>query len=78
MSQRFIMAPVVAQIRPLSLEEGGGYLATIPPWGSTYVADGETEEEAFESLVELCGLLAKEFIPIDKKLPNVDNKGESK
>ena len=44
--------PVV--LRELSLEEGGGWLATIPMLGEAgFAADGETPEEAVASLSQL-------------------------
>ena len=58
----YVMAPVPIEVRPLTPEEGGGYLATIPPWGATFIADGETEQEAIDSLKRLCEVLADNFL----------------
>ena len=55
---------MMVKIRRLSEEEGGGYLATIPPWESTYIADGETEEEAVQKLQVLCDEINNE---VDKQ-----------
>jgi antitoxin HicB len=42
------------RIRPLSNEEGGGYLATVPelPGGKS---DGETPQEALENVLDAIG-----------------------
>lgn len=37
------------EIRPLSKEEGGGFLATVPDLPGC-MSDGETKEEAIENL----------------------------
>lgn len=52
-----------AMLRPLSKEEGGGYLIEIPGLPGC-IADGETIEEAFseaEDAIESWILTAKEF-----------------
>jgi len=41
-------------IRPLSAEEGGGYLATVPELPGC-MSDGETPQEALENVFDAIG-----------------------
>jgi antitoxin HicB len=46
------------ELRALTPDEGGGFMACIPLLGrDTFVADGETPEDAFAALMELKGHL---------------------
>lgn len=52
----------IVAIRRLSMEEGGGYAATIPQLGRmTFCSTGETPEEALNSLQELYLWLEEDF-----------------
>ena len=60
--------PVV--LRKLRPDEGGGYLATIPQLGRmTFIADGETAQEALDSLDDLRKSLIPELINEGVVLP---------
>lgn len=60
--------PVV--LRKLRPDEGGGYLATIPQLGRmTFIADGETAQEALDSLDELRQSLIPELLSEGVVLP---------
>lgn len=63
------------EVRQLSEEEGGGYIAQIPQLGKyAFVGDGETVEEAMESLNEIKRHFFEEYlrdgipIPLPKPL----------
>lgn len=58
------------EVRELSPEEGGGFMATIPQLGRhTFVGDGETAEEALASLRELREHLIPELVRKGVVLP---------
>lgn len=57
------------EIKRISAEDGGGYLASIPSLGRyTFVADGETPQKAYEELEEVKRMvfaqLLEEGLPI--------------
>lgn len=58
----YMALPYTKEVRRLLPHEGGGYVATIPLLGrKTFVADGETEVEAMESLNRLSRILFRDF-----------------
>ena len=57
-------------LHPLSEEEGGGWLATIPLLGeAAFMADGETAPEALESLEALRRDLYEDVIASGQPIP---------
>lgn len=66
----YMNLPYETTIRPLLPEEGGGWIAFIPLLGEkTFVATGETAQEAMESLRELKEILFADFIRDKNNLP---------
>ncbi|MCX6379313.1 MAG: toxin-antitoxin system HicB family antitoxin, partial [Armatimonadetes bacterium] len=62
--------PYTVEVRPLSSNEGGGYVATIPILGrNTFVAVGETVPETLESLEELKRILIPDMLEQGVPLP---------
>jgi antitoxin HicB len=69
--------PVV--VRKLRAEEGGGYLATIPQLGwKTFIADGDTPQEAYEALDNLRQVLIPELLSQGVVLPEPVLEDQSK
>ena len=75
--------PVV--LRKLRVDEGGGYLATIPQLGRmTFIADGETAQEALDSLDDLRKALIPELLsqgvvlpePVSEEQPSEEYSGK--
>ena len=57
-------------LRELAIDEGGGFLATIPQLGSkTFIADGDTPEEALAALDGLRRMLIPELLAQNVPLP---------
>lgn len=58
------------ELRELSEEDGGGWMATIPQLGShTFVGDGDTPEEAYQSLEALRKHLIPHLVANGEALP---------
>jgi len=61
------------RVRKLTASEGGGFMAWVPSLGeSSFIGDGDTREEAVESLLNLSRKLVPEII---KGLPKPDKVG---
>lgn len=70
--------PYAVELRPLSAEEGGGYVATIPQLGrKTFVAVADTPQEALEALEELKGILVPSLLAKGVNLPEPSYEGVS-
>ena len=76
----FLNLPYRIEVVPISPEEGGGYMATLPEVGRMAITgDGETPEEAFRDLEtqksERFADYLKKGIPIPEPVPGEEYSG---
>lgn len=65
----YLNLPYKISVEPIKEEEGGGYLARIPQFGTSIIGDGETEQEAIDMLKEYKEIAFNRFLSEGKKIP---------
>jgi len=67
--------PYKIEVYPIAKSDGGGYSATLPELGSdAFVAQGDTIEEAIDSLVDLQKLLINELLEDGQRVKEPEEK----
>jgi len=70
----YLNLPYKIIIEPIKKEEGGGFSARLAQFGMSVTGDGETAEEAIETLEEHKQIAFKRFLAEGKQFPNFATK----
>lgn len=73
----YMSLPYIVELKPILVEDGGGFSASIPQLGGySLLADGETIEEAVQNLEEIKKERFAEYIQAGVTIPEPEKEEE--